>query len=270
MTYLRRNNPVTQRARSRKIIVVATVVVLFFVHIFFPHMYGSILMPVVGVFWKVGDFVGDTVSQYVELVRSKKSLIAENERLTSEARSFDASLLMLETLRRENETLRLLLGRKDALRMTVATVLSRPPFSPYDSLIVDAGKAHNISIGDRVYAPSGTAIGDISEVYGHTSKVVLFSSPGRILPIAIGEGAIQVEAEGRGGGNFKAVLPADIGIEPGDPVRLIESRANVLGVVEEINVDSTGSLQTILFKMPISLAELSYVEVASVSTSTAR
>lgn len=251
--------------------LIALIAFLFSLHLIFPRFYGSLLYPVTSLFWKSGTFVGDTARHYTSLVSSKKSLIVENEKLRSELVSFTPSLLMLDSLRKENETLRALLGRSTTGRMVLATVLSRPPFSPYDSLIIDAGTEEGVALGDKVYASTDVFLGDIVEVYAHTSKVNLFSSPGRVFPVLVGPSALQVEAEGRGGGNFRVTLPAEVDVEKGDPVRFAQSKSNVVGVIEEIEVDSSDSLQEIRFKMPLSLSEISYVEVSvSKATSTSR
>jgi len=271
MTYLRRSNPKGKREFMQRASLVALVVFLFGLHLIFPHLYGTILYPITSFFWKSGTFVGDTVSHYAKLASSKKSLIVENENLRRDMTSFNSSLLMLDSLRKENETLRSLLGRSTTGRMVLATVLSRPPFSPYDSLIIDAGTEEGIALGDKVYASTDVLLGDIVEVYSHTSKVDLYSSPGRVFPVLVGLSALQVEAEGRGGGNFRVTLPVEVDVEKGDPVRFAQSKSNVIGVVEEIEVDSSDSLQEIHFKMPLSVFEISYVEVSvSKATSTSR
>jgi rod shape-determining protein MreC len=261
MTYLRRSNPKGKKELVRKVGLVVLIVFLFSIHLVFPHFYGSIFYPITSVFWRSGAFIGDTVSHYIGLASSKKSLIVENERLQKEMLSFTPSLLMLDSLRRENETLRALLGRSNSGRMILATVLSRPPFSPYDSLIIDVGIDQGLAVGDKVYASTDVLLGDIVEVYRNTAKVDLFSSPGRVFPVLVGPSALQVEAEGRGGGNFRVILPTEVGVEKGDPVRFAQSKSNVVGVIEDIEVDSSDSLQEIRFKMPLSISEISYVEV---------
>jgi len=270
MIYLRRSNPAARKDFRKRTSLIVLVVFFFLLHIIFPHLYGSIFYPVTSVFLKSGTFLGDTVTRYASLVASKRSLIEENARLRADSLSLQPSLLMLDSFRKENETLRALLGRHTSLRMVLATVLSRPPFSPYDSLIIDAGSSDGVAVGDKVYASTDVLVGDVSEVYGHTAKVNLFSSAGRKVPVLVGPSAIQVEAEGRGGGNFRATLPSEVGIEKGDPVRFAQSKLNVIGVIEEIIVDSTDSLQEILFKMPLALSELSYVEVGTMPATSTR
>jgi cell shape-determining protein MreC len=271
MTYLRRSNPTGKKALMKRIGLVVFLVLLFSLHLIFPHLYGTLFYPITSFFWKSGTFVGDTVSHYSNLVVSKKSLLVENDRLRTEMSSFEPSLIMLDSLRKENDTLRALLGRHTSIRLILATVLSRPPFSPYDSLLIDAGVSEGVAVGDMVYASTDILIGDVSDVYTHTAKVNLFSSPGRKFPVLVGPSALQVEAEGRGGGNFRVVLPREVGVEKGDPVRFAQTKSNIVGVIEEIVIDSADSLQEILFKMPLSISEISYVEVGvSLATSTKR
>ncbi|PJE74080.1 MAG: hypothetical protein COV01_03205 [Candidatus Taylorbacteria bacterium CG10_big_fil_rev_8_21_14_0_10_41_48] len=270
MIYLKRSNPSARKEFKKKTGFVVFIAFLFLIHVVFPHAYGAVLYPVTSIFLKSGTFIGDTVSNYAELMSSKKSLIQENIRLRDEAVSLRPSLLILDSIRKENDTLRSLLGRHTSDNRVLAVVLSRPPFSPYDSLILDIGSTDGVFVGDKVYAATDILLGDISDVYSHTAKVNLFSSPGRKVPVLVGPSAIQVEAVGRGSGNFRAVLPSEVGIEKGDPVRFAQSKLNIVGVIEEIVVDSTDSLQEILFKMPLTLSEVSYVEVHVTSVQTTK
>jgi cell shape-determining protein MreC len=261
MTYLRRSNAAEKRSRKTTFLIVLALVCLFAVHFFFPKAYATILYPITSVFWKTETGAVGWFVRMGKMVSSKYSLIAENKRLADEIAARDSSMLLLDALRQENEDLKNAFDRTGSGDDVLGVILSRPPMSPYDSLVIDVGAHDGIEVGDRVYTDGDTVIGDIAEVYGSQSKVSLYSTPGRVLPVIIGSAKVETQATGRGAGNFIARLPVEIGIEEGDQIILPQIRPHAFGVVEKIIVDSADSLQTILFKVPVNIHEFRYVQV---------
>ncbi len=264
MTYLRRSNVQAKRSRNFAFAGIGGVAFVFLLHIAFPSLFGSILSPLASLAWKSESSFFGGIGRMASLVRSKHSLLVENESLRMEVASRDSRALLLDGLQRENEELKGLLGRRGSGRDVLALVLARPPLSFYDTLVVDAGSSDGIAVGDKVYAEGTVLVGDISEVFGTTARVSLFSTPGRVLPIVFGSSTVQAQATGRGGGNFEARLPVSLEVKEGDTITLPHIRSHVFGIVEEVMVDSTDSLQTVLFKAPVNMHELRFVEVETV------
>src|SRR5437016_3002805 len=98
-----------------------------------------------------------------------------------------------------------------------AFVLIGPPHSPYDTLVLDQGSLEGVAVGQAVLFQN-VALGEISEVFSHTSKAKLFSTAGTDMEVVIGPNHVHVEASGRGGGNFIARLPKSVSIQKGDTV----------------------------------------------------
>ncbi len=73
-----------------------------------------------------------------------------------------------------------MLGRSTALTLqnsVVAAVLSKPPFSAYDSLIVDAGSNQGAQVGDKVYALANPVVYSTSaDLPSSASTTVVTSS----------------------------------------------------------------------------------------------
>ena len=266
MTYLRRSNVQIKRNRRLTMLAGGAVALVFAVHVAFPNLYAGLLSPVTSTIWKSESTTLKGVSRLASLVRSKYSLVVENEGLRREIASRDASALLLDTVKKENGELKTLLGREHAGRDVLGLVLSRPPLTFYDTLIVDVGTSDGIAIGDKVYAQGEVLIGDVSEVFAKTARVSLFSTPGRALQVVMGSSTVQAQATGRGGGNFEARLPVDVKVAEGDVITFPHIRSHVFGVVEKIIVDSTDSLQTILFKAPVNMHEQRFVEVETDSS----
>ncbi|MBI5134142.1 MAG: rod shape-determining protein MreC [Candidatus Taylorbacteria bacterium] len=261
MTYLRRSNVSEKKSRLATLGIVALFVVLFLVHYFFPRFYPSVFLPITSLFAKSESGFTGWIGNMARVASSKYSLVKENDGLRREIASREASALLLNDLRTENESLKALLGRTGEGHDVLGVILSRPPMSPYDTLIIDIGSVDGVEAGDKVYAEGDILIGDVAEAYAHQSKVDLFSAPGRIIPILLGKSGVQIQAVGRGAGNFSARLPVEIGVEEGDPIILPQIRPHTFGVVEKIMVDSSDSLQTMLFKAPANINEIRFVEV---------
>jgi cell shape-determining protein MreC len=261
MTYLRRTNPREKKGRRATVIAVAAVVLLFIVHLIFPGFFARILGPVGEAAGKGRDGAGSAAGTALSSFRSNASLAKENAALKSELAARNLRVLSLEAALRENEELKGLLHRPNAADDVMAVVLVRPPVSPYDTLLIDLGTADGIAAGDKVYAPGAVAIGDVAEALPHQSKVALYSTPGRAVPVLIGSSTVQVQAVGRGGGSFSATLPAEIHIAEGDIVVMPSIRLHTLGQVAAIEIDSTDSLQTVLFSLPINIHSLDRVAV---------
>jgi len=81
-------------------------------------------------------------------------------------------------------------------------VTEKPPFSPYDSLIISAGSNEGLTLNNPVFDDMGTPIGTIGAVYLNAAKVVLFSSSNTTLSVTIGDKKYEISALGAGGGGF--------------------------------------------------------------------
>lgn len=261
MTYLRRTNVAENRSKRVTASIICALVLLFLIQYFFPRFIPTIFYPVTSFFWKTESGSVGLVVRLSQMVRSKYSLVKENKRLTDEVASRDASMLLLDALKKENEELKIALGRATQGEVVLGVILARPPISPYDTLVIDIGSDDGLAIGDKVYTDGDTLVGDIAEVFDSHAKVSLYSSPGRVVPVVIGSTNAETQATGRGAGNFMARLPVELGIEEGDTIVMPQIRPHSFGVVEKVMVDSSDSLQTILFKSPVNIHEFKYVEV---------
>lgn len=261
MIYLKRSNVHEKKTRVKTAFVVVILVVVFLIHLVFPKAYGTILSPITSLFWNTESSVLGWFSYMGRIVGSKYNLIKENKRLTDEVAERDASMLLIDALRQENEELKKLGNRSGAGDDVLGVVFSRPPVTSYDTLVIDIGSTDGISVGNKVYALGDALIGDVVEVYAHQSKVSLFSTPGRTMPVLIGSSTVATEALGRGSGNFAVTLPADISVQVGDVILSSDIRPHTFGVIEKIEVDSSDSLQTIFFKAPINIQSIRFVQV---------
>lgn len=211
--------------------------------------------------WWVKNYSVEVVSDLGSLLKTKMNLSEENMRLNSELNQVNSQLLFSQSLAKENQALKEMLGRKtEEQKFVLANVLAKPNLSPYDSLILDVGQGYDIKKGDLV-ALNNFILGEVEDVYAKTTKVRLYSFPGEELNVAVGFNKIISIAKGKGGGNFEIKLPRDILIEKGDLVFLPEKEEFPLGFVESFSVSPEDPLQTILFKTPVNIFELRWVQI---------
>jgi len=261
MNYLLKSSSFEERrknARKRVFAIIAIMVIIFSIILTTPvkNSLFFIAKPV----WQFENLIMN--SNFFEYFKSKQNLITE--RIQVEQKLFLAGNLLAinTTLQAENEYLKDLLGRKDIKKDTVlASILVKPPQIPYDLLIIDIGEDHNINVGNRVLVNGNVYLGEIVDVYSKTAKVRLYSTPGEKISVVLGSNSVSVEAVGMGGGNFNIYIPQEIEVQEGDVIIVPSIMTNVLGIVEKINFKETDSFQTVLFKSPINISELSFVEV---------
>ncbi len=212
--------------------------------------------------WWLKNYSFEIVSNFTAIIKTKETLSEENKELKIKLNQINSQYLFLKTLSEENKELKKMLGRQENnYKFILANVLAKPNLSPYDSLILDVGENYGVKKGDKVVVDDTVVIGELEEIYSKTAKVHLYSFPGESLNVAIGFNKIVGMAKGKGGGNFEVKFPKDVLFEEGDIVVLPSLNLFFLGVINKIIITPEDSLQTILFKIPINIFELKWVQI---------
>ncbi len=208
------------------------------------------------------SFIASSLGNTAFLFEDRMRLVDENTRLAASLSEAQAALQTLDAYKKENDSLKIMLGRKNAARpRVVAAILAKPPRSLYDTLILDAGANAGIVAGDYVMF-GDFIIGTIREVEATESKATLFSSASENFSVIIGGNGITAQAQGQGGGNFLVKLPKGVPISVGDVVRLPGLDPKFFGTVANIEETATGTFQSIRFTLPVNINEIDYVEIA--------
>lgn len=262
MNYLLKNNYKSRNRNSRLkiILIIAIIIILFFISR--AGLLGGTVNIIAVPLWKVSNYTSDKFSDMFSAIRSKKSLILEVKSLKEELGMASANLLIQKVYQKENEDLKALLGRdNDKTKNILSAVLVRPGMSPFDIMVIDIGKSSGVKVGDKVLYNGSLVIGTVAEVDSKSSKVKLFSSPGEKHIALIGPKSTQVEVEGFGAGSFVAKLPRDVEIKEGDEVVMPGISMSILGFVQKIESGVADSFQKIIFKIPVNLSEIKWVEI---------
>lgn len=212
--------------------------------------------PLSGVFWGVFSPAFGAVQALVtqgEVARLRTELV------TAQALAADRDLLATE-----NRELKARLGRVPPGDTTLlATVLVRPPATPYDTLMLDVGFKDGVAVGDLVFAGGSVAIGQVTEVYRTTARATLLSAPGASREAILhGSGvATPVVLEGQGGGAFMAQVPQGVVVMPGDSVTFPSLMPVFVAQVAAVEAPAGASFQTVYLQLPVNPLLLQYVEV---------
>ena len=212
---------------------------LIIMYFIFPLFFSSFITAIISPVWKINT------PKYVNTEQ-----ISEN-----------VKDIMISQLKIENIELKEIMGRATNKNILLSYILKKPPYTAYDSFIIDVGTKNNVIKGDRVYVLDNILIGEIAEVFYDTSRVKLFSSYGEKYDVLIGEKNIQATAIGRGGGSFEAVVPRDLKIVEGDTVTIPNISISIFGVVGEVIADPARAFSTILFSQPINIYEQKWVQI---------
>ncbi|MCU0660532.1 MAG: rod shape-determining protein MreC [Candidatus Pacebacteria bacterium] len=260
MSYLR-----NKALRQRKIFHLALTICAVVLAVVFRAPLGTAFSKVAhGVAWpflELKQSISEVFSVVQITFQTKETLVAQNEALLQELEEAKLANLERDILFADNVALRAALERPQTEgERLVATILSKPNKSPYDTLVIDIGTDTGITPGATVFARGSVPIGMIDEVYRRNARVRLFSTPKESTQVTLKNG-IQIDIVGTGGGSFKATLPRDITIVEGDILTLPLLTPQIVAVVKKIVSDSRDPFQTILATSPVNIQELKFVEV---------
>ncbi len=238
------------------------VVILFvFCVIFFSYFDKSLIRGATPI-WVIENSFVQGLTNVFRLVRSKQSLIRENEMLKSKVASSELALSVYGGIESQNNLLLETLGRGQKNDYIKASIIARPPKTFFDSIIVDVGENSNIRIDDKVLAPEGAIIGVVSEVFPKNSKIKLFTTSGEITPAYLERESTPVDLKGLGGGVFEASVPRDTKAVMGDRVLSAHIRGELMGVIEEIEMSPTDSFKKLMIRSAVNIFKMHFVNIS--------
>jgi len=240
--------------------VLLLVVIFVFGAITFSF-FDTIIISAVSPVWKAENVIMQSLRNGVAFFSSQKALTRENTVLKMKLSSLETEILSLSNEREQKNRLLELMGRKLGPNMIAAAVLTHPPQTPYDTIIIDAGSDESITLGSEVFLPEGPILGTVSEVFSRKARVKLFSTNKEETSAVLEGGDVPVILIGIGGGNFKLTVPRDIKVEKGEKILSNSITPQLLAVVEEISSRSTDSFREVLARGPANIFVIRYVFV---------
>lgn len=150
------------------------------------------------------------VERFEEVPSTIRRLIVaeiQNQALQEEMKQWALVKAEGESLRRENDRLRGALGLKSSGRRVGlwAHVIERDPAHWYHSIMVDAGSDQDVTINSPVLGQRGErliALGRVTEVGSHTSKILLLTDELSSAAAYLSSGTVEGLVQGQGGERF--------------------------------------------------------------------
>jgi cell shape-determining protein MreC len=222
-----------------------------------PHAFSGLMTALARPFWRTSFAIQNGV------LKSPEELLKENAELQAELAGLKQNIASssIGAILSENDELRAMFHRASTTPYALAAVLARPPFMPYDELIIDLGSVDGVSSTTKVYAPGNVLIGRVAEALSQTSKVSLFSSPGEKYNVLIGASHVPASAIGIGGGQYRAEVPHGTALSVGDAVSDSTLKNGPMGMIISLVTDPANPFDTILFAPGVNIYELRFVLV---------
>jgi cell shape-determining protein MreC len=259
MNYLLKNS--RNRRKTYLFPLIGLLLFVSFIALFqwiFPKALPSIFSAIASPLWNSKVAITESVQN---VGKSKDDLINENILLEQKLAELSAQKIIIDTLESENAELRSVLSRLGDKKALLATVLQRPPRTPYDTMILDVGNQDGVKNQSKVLYGGHILIGEIFEVLPNVSKVKLYSTAGEKFDARIGSTSIETVITGRGGGSFEAILPKELSVKEGDGVYIPHLTPLLFGTVVSKVPDIESSFEKILIELPINIYEIRFVQV---------
>jgi len=158
----------------------------------------------------------------------------------------------------ENERLLLELAIREDDETGVGRVVSAPPKTHYDTLLVSLPDNHAVSEGD-VALFEGIVIGEVERTGSRAALVRLLTSPGLTTDVRVGEPGAIVVAQGLGGGAYVFDVPSGVSVASGDAVLSASYGARVLGVVGSVVADPDRTTKRVYAHAAAALSDIRFV-----------
>lgn len=212
--------------------------------------------------WKTKTAVVNNLENISYAVRTKSSVYKDNENLLNENRDLKTGMIDYQILKDENIALKETLGRKPVNKnLILSNILTKPNYSPYDTITIDIGSNSGISVGDVVYSNALLPLGEVSAVYTNTSLVTLYTNPGQVTEAMIEGTNTSVELIGRGGGNFEMSIPVDLPFTKGTLVYLPNLQTEIIAVMQDVISLPNDPAKKVILSSPVNVQSLKWVFV---------
>lgn len=242
----------TKRNYYRNTVIVLGVLFLVFV------LFNSLRSVWAGVFFEMTGLQALWRNKVTVVLSDKEDLLFENRELRRLVQEQETTVVMAEYNQRSYQELVREFSEDGG---TLAQVLLRPPYSPYDYLVLDQGTVHGVLENQLVIADGQYVIGYINQVSERYSQAILFSSPQEDFLVSI-DGVVY-PANGDGGGAISLRLPRNFRDSNRLVVTIPGTLPYVLGFAEETAFEPQDSYVRGIMNLPVNLFEREQVWIAT-------
>lgn len=260
MTY-----PLKSKSKSKYTGKIVLVIVLFFLFSLSLSLFGNkirqISHTIATPLWFLSGVVTKPFVQIKDYFVFKNDLINKNSNLENELLRLKFKETDYNVLSQEFEDLKTQLGREASPSRIVSKILSKPPFSPYDTLIIDVGSLDGVALGNKVYISDNIIVGFIKNATPHTSLVELFSNGDSEQEATLSRTGASFLLKGQGGANLEVEVPKDTDVLWGDIFLYPKFGASMIGSVYYIDTSSQSSFKKIYIRVPGNIFSATYAFV---------
>lgn len=203
--------------------------------------------------WAVKEIILRPASGVEGFFSSKIALVNENRVLRDQLTKLQLKEYDYDLLQKENDSLKNQLGRVDKNKKVIANIIAKPPTSPYDTFIIDAGFEEGMVVGSKAYISEKIIAGVVREVGRSSSVVSLFSSSGINTQVTLERTGINYNLVGQGGQNYRLEAPKDTDIVWGDMFTYPDGERSIVGQVYYIDTNSQSAFKTAYIKPPVNI-----------------
>lgn len=238
-------------------------IVIALLFVFIGHgALGGALAKITAPLFSLRAWTTDSFDALPSYFRDRSQFVGRITTLEEELARLESEYQSGTYLEDENARLRTLLGTDDEAARIAVGVLARPPFLPYDTMMIDRGSSDGIVEGAVVYQHADQVIGVVERTFKTSALVTLLSSPGVQTAVYVIGPDIYTKASGEGGGTLRISVPQDIELTEGDMVVLPGLEHGILGAIATIRKEPTEPDQSGYVTIG-SMASLRYVSVGT-------
>ncbi|MFA6405617.1 MAG: rod shape-determining protein MreC [Candidatus Paceibacterota bacterium] len=253
--------------RSFLKIFLVSLLILVFVLVFTVFDFSKTLVAnLFSPFLKSGNYIYQTIGQIPSFFSDKIELIKKNDALLNEVENNSINLIEYEVVKNENKKLREDLKIKPIGKLISASVISKFPQIPMDSLFVDRGTVDGLIEGDSVLAGERILVGKIVKISKNSSIVALNSFVDVISYGVVSRTSESIEIKGVGGGNIEAKVPFDFDIVVGDKIIVGGSSDYLVAIVGVVEEDRSAGFKKVLMSLPVYISKINTVFILGVNT----
>ncbi len=207
--------------------------VVFFVLFSFKNILSVASSLVTIPFVEIREYMHTSSASFPVYVRDRTDLRNTIQSLEQQLAAQEGMRTTLAYIEHENAELRALLGADDTPSI-LAGVIARPPYSPYDTMVIDRGAEDGVKENAPVYYGSGMALGYVRKVFEKHALITLVSSPEVESTVYVFGANIFTTAYGEGGGVVRLSVPQGVPVAVGDVVAFPSLSGGVIGSVSTV------------------------------------
>ncbi len=252
----KRNALLSSRGMSWGVLALVFALFMLLMRLIAPNFFWKMMSPM----FTISDALSAESRTFFQGFSDTATLAQSNRKITTEnAALSNENQALLEKV--ANLTALLGTSSQRSGSSIVAGVVARPPESPYDTLVLAAGKKDGVQLGQEAFAQGGVPIGIVSSVLDDFSRVTLFSAAGTVTDGWVGHANVPLVIEGAGAGVMNAMIARTANVAEGDTV--FAPGPGMLPIGSVVRVESNSLLPGVTLRIvpAVNLFSLSWVEL---------